>query len=105
MTAIERTPSAPALDPEEARRLRNERLESVGKWVLPLAIMAFAILMWDRIVVWNEIPKYILPRPGVVLNLRPARRQSIPEIPRRHDRPEHGAAGPASCGGGRRSDE
>ena len=68
MTAIERTPSTPALDPEEARRLRSERLESVGKWVLPLAIMAFAILMWDRIVVWNEIPKYILPRPGVVLD-------------------------------------
>lgn len=67
MTAIERTPSEPVLDPEEARRLRAARLESVGKWVLPLAIMAFAILLWDRIVVWNEIPQYILPRPVVVL--------------------------------------
>lgn len=67
MTAIERAPAGPMLDPEEARRLRAERLESFGKWFLPLAIMAFAILMWDRIVVWNEIPKYILPRPGVVL--------------------------------------
>ena len=68
MTAIEGTPADPVLDPEEARRIRTERLESIGKWVLPLAIMAFAILMWDRIVVWNEIPKYILPRPGVVLD-------------------------------------
>lgn len=67
MTAIDKAPAGPMLDPEEARRLRAERLESVGKWFLPLAIMALAILMWDRIVVWNEIPKYILPRPGVVL--------------------------------------
>ena len=67
MTAIDKAPAGPMLDPEEARRLRAERLESVGKWFLPLAIMAFAIFMWDRVVVWNEIPKYILPRPGVVL--------------------------------------
>ncbi|WP_224545483.1 ABC transporter permease [Mesorhizobium sp. CA16] len=55
------------LDPEEARRARQERLESIGKWVLPLAIMVLAIVVWDRICVWNEIPQYILPRPGVVL--------------------------------------
>src|SRR3569623_1512401 len=55
------------LDPEEARRVRQERLERVGKWVLLLAIMVLAIVLWDRICVWNEIPQYILPRPGVVL--------------------------------------
>jgi NitT/TauT family transport system permease protein len=55
------------LDPEEARRVRQERLERIGRWVLPLAIMILAIWLWDRICVWNEIPKYILPRPGVVL--------------------------------------
>ncbi|MGX5827304.1 ABC transporter permease [Mesorhizobium sp. 43Arga] len=55
------------LDPEEARRVRQERLERVGRWVLPLAIMILAIWLWDRICVWNEIPQYILPRPGVVL--------------------------------------
>ena len=55
------------LDPEEARRVRAARLESIGGWVLPLAIMCAAILLWDRICVWYEIPKYILPRPGVVL--------------------------------------
>src|SRR5690606_18431031 len=49
------------------RRLRNERLERVGKWLLPLMIMAVAIWLWDRICVWNEIPQYILPRPHVVL--------------------------------------
>ncbi|RWD60184.1 MAG: ABC transporter permease [Mesorhizobium sp.] len=65
MTAIEDT--ALKLDPEEARRVRQERLERIGKWVLPLAIMVLAIWLWDRICVWNDIPQYILPRPGVVL--------------------------------------
>jgi len=42
-------------------------VERIGKWVLPLAIMILAIWLWDRVCVWNEIPQYILPRPGVVL--------------------------------------
>lgn len=65
MTAIERP--VLTLDPEEASRVRQERLERIGRWVLPLAIMILAIWFWDRICVWNEIPKYILPRPGVVV--------------------------------------
>ena len=65
MTAVE-NPAA-VLDPEEARRLRNERLERFGRWLLPLAIMVLAIWLWDCICVWNAIPQYILPRPGVVL--------------------------------------
>lgn len=65
MTAIEN--NALKLDPEEARRVRQERLDRIGKWVLPLAIMVLAIWLWDRICVWNGIPQYILPRPGVVL--------------------------------------
>ena len=65
MTAIEQ-PSL-TLDPEEAGRVRQERLERIGRWLLPLAIMILAIWFWDRICVWNEIPQYILPRPGVVL--------------------------------------
>lgn len=55
------------LDPEEARRVRQARFERIGKWLLPLLIMALAIWFWDRLCVWNEIPQYILPRPGVVL--------------------------------------
>ncbi|RWN54502.1 ABC transporter permease [Mesorhizobium sp.] len=65
MTAIDHT--AVNLDPEEARRVRQERLERIGRWLLPLAIMVLAIWLWDRICVWNDIPKYILPRPAVVL--------------------------------------
>lgn len=55
------------LDPQETRRLRNEKLERTGRWLLPLVIMILAIWLWDRICVWNDIPQYILPRPGVVL--------------------------------------
>lgn len=65
MTAIE--DGVRKLDAEEARRVREDRLERIGRWVLPLAIMILAIWLWDRICVWNDIPKYILPRPGVVL--------------------------------------
>jgi NitT/TauT family transport system permease protein len=64
MTAIETAPAG--LDPEEAKRVRQERLESIGSWLLPLLIMLLAIWLWDRICVWNEIPQYILPRPYVV---------------------------------------
>jgi NitT/TauT family transport system permease protein len=67
MTAIEPQAGAIPLDPEEARRVRAARLERVGKWVLPIAIMVLAIWLWDRICVWNEIPRYILPRPYEVL--------------------------------------
>jgi NitT/TauT family transport system permease protein len=56
------------LDAEEARRLRSERIERIGRWLLPLTIMLLAIWLWDRICVWNAIPQYILPRPGVVLH-------------------------------------
>ncbi|MFD9896691.1 ABC transporter permease [Mesorhizobium sp. UC22_110] len=65
MSAVENR--SVVLDPEEARRVRQQRLEKVGSWVLPLAIMVLAIWFWDRICVWNDIPKYILPRPGVVV--------------------------------------
>jgi len=65
MTAIETR--AAAVDQEEMRRARLARLERIGRWVLPMAIMVFAIWLWDRICVWNGIPQYILPRPGVVV--------------------------------------
>jgi NitT/TauT family transport system permease protein len=66
MTAIEPSAAVP-IDAEEAKKLRTARLERLGRWLLPLAIMAGAILGWDRICVWNEIPRYILPRPHEVV--------------------------------------
>ena len=67
MTAIEREAASLPLDAEEARRVRAARLERIGKWLLPIAIMLLAIWLWDRICVWNEIPRYMLPRPGEVV--------------------------------------
>jgi len=66
MPSIE-TASPIVVDAEEARRERSRKLERTGRWLLPLIIMAAAIYFWDRVCVWNEIPQYILPRPGVVL--------------------------------------
>lgn len=57
----------PQVDADEARRARATRIEGVAKWVLPVAVLALGIWLWDRVVVWNEIPHYILPGPGLVL--------------------------------------
>lgn len=50
-----------------ARRQRVARFERFGKWLLPVAVMIAMIWFWDRLVVCNEIPHFILPRPGLVL--------------------------------------
>mgnify|MGYP001160705540 CR=1 FL=1 len=57
----------PALiDPEEAARLRRQRAEKIGQWLLPVLVVVLSVWLWDRIVVWNQIPHYILPGPGLV---------------------------------------
>ncbi|MGQ0566373.1 MAG: ABC transporter permease, partial [Gemmobacter sp.] len=55
------------VDADEAARVRARRVESVAQWVLPVAVLAIGIWFWDRIVVWNDIPHYILPGPGLVV--------------------------------------
>jgi NitT/TauT family transport system permease protein len=54
-------------DAEEARHARRRRLEAVGKWLLPAIVLGLTIWGWDRVVKVNEIPHYILPSPGLVL--------------------------------------
>lgn len=56
--------SAP--DAEELARARARRWEKIGRWTLPVIVMTLTVYMWDRMVVWNEIPHYILPGPGRV---------------------------------------
>ncbi|OCW58195.1 ABC transporter permease [Hoeflea olei] len=56
------------IDAEEARRERSIRMQRTGRWLLPLLIMVAALVLWDRLCVWNDIPQYILPRPGVVFD-------------------------------------
>ena len=53
-------------DAEEARRARMRRIERMAKWLLPVLVLALGVLAWDRVVVWNAIPHYILPGPGLV---------------------------------------
>ncbi len=57
----------PLYDAEDLKRLRAARFERFGKWLLPVAVLIAMIWLWDRVVVWNEIPHFILPRPGLVL--------------------------------------
>lgn len=56
------------IDEDERARLRSRQMERVGKWTLPALVMVLALVGWDRIVVWNEIPHYILPGPGLVFS-------------------------------------
>jgi NitT/TauT family transport system permease protein len=66
-----RRPPRPAsgaqpVDAEEARRARNRRIETIAKWVLPVAIMILTIFLWGWVVRANEIPHFILPGPDRV---------------------------------------
>jgi len=53
-------------DAEEQARARARRREKIGRWLLPLVVISLTIYGWDRICVINNIPHYILPRPGLV---------------------------------------
>ena len=54
------------IDADERRRMRAAKIEKIGKWTLPAIVLIIALFLWDRLVVWNEIPHYILPGPGLV---------------------------------------
>ncbi len=54
------------IDKAEIRRARSARRDRLARWILPVVVMALSIYLWDRICVWNGIPHYILPRPGLV---------------------------------------
>ncbi len=54
------------VDEDEVRFARAKRIESIAQWVLPAAVILLSVWLWDRVVVWNEIPHYILPGPGLV---------------------------------------
>ncbi|HEY0275606.1 MAG TPA: ABC transporter permease [Paenirhodobacter sp.] len=60
------TRAEPLVDTGELARLRARRRDGVLRWLLPTLTVIAAIALWDRIVVWNAIPHYILPGPGLV---------------------------------------
>ena len=68
MTAIgSDTGAAEAPDADDLRRARARRVEKVGRWLLPFLVLVAMLTLWDRLVVWNGIPHFILPRPGLVV--------------------------------------
>ena len=54
------------VDADELARARARRRERVLRWLLPSVTVALMIVLWDRVVAWNEIPHYILHGPGLV---------------------------------------
>lgn len=65
--AITEQSSGQAFDADEERIVRQRRIESIARWLIPLTVLAIAIYAWHRVVVVNEIPHYVLPGPGLVL--------------------------------------
>lgn len=57
---------AAVVDLEERAIARRERLDKIGAWVMPAIMIALGLFTWDRVVVLNDIPHYILPGPGRV---------------------------------------
>jgi NitT/TauT family transport system permease protein len=51
------------IDAEELARVRAEKREKLGRWLIPTIVVLLTIIAWDRLVVWNEVPHYIVPRP------------------------------------------
>lgn len=66
MSIAEQNPAPVTLDADETARLRRRKLEKFGKWILPALVLVIMLVAWDRVVVWNEIPHYILPGPALV---------------------------------------
>ncbi|MBW4710090.1 ABC transporter permease [Roseobacter sp. YSTF-M11] len=66
MSITERGDPPLAVDQDELLRVRQKRFEQTGRWILPVLVLAVMLVLWDRVVVWNEIPHYILPGPGLV---------------------------------------
>ena len=66
MSVVEPAPEIATADQDELRRSRRRKLDAIARYVLPVAVMVLAIWLWGRIVVWNEIPHYILPGPDRV---------------------------------------
>lgn len=55
------------LDPIEMRKAQTARREKIGRWLLPIIVIVLTIAGWEAFCVINEVPHYIIPRPGRVL--------------------------------------
>ncbi|MGI9394112.1 MAG: ABC transporter permease, partial [Boseongicola sp.] len=55
------------IDSEEQARLRARKIGAIGRWALPIIVLILAVGGWHFVVAINEIPHYILPGPGRVV--------------------------------------
>jgi len=55
-------PTAPAIDPA-LLRARHERRMRIG---LPVCTIAAALLLWEFLVWYNEVPHYLIPAPSLI---------------------------------------
>eukprot|EP01037_Dinobryon_pediforme_P026958 gene26958-29662_t len=59
--------SAAPVDIAEVRRARADRLAAVARWILPLIVLAAALLYWEWAVYHYDIKPFILPAPSRIL--------------------------------------
>lgn len=64
----QKTDIPPAIDIEERQRARSQRLDKLGTWLMPIVMIILTIFAWHQIVTSNNIPHYIMPSPGRVLD-------------------------------------
>ncbi len=57
---------APQMDAEARARAARARIEKIGRWALPVLVIALTVLAWHLVVTINQIPHYVLPGPGQV---------------------------------------
>jgi NitT/TauT family transport system permease protein len=54
---------SPMIDVEEMRRQRIQRMQQIGRWILPFAVLFGVLAWWQWAVVHYDIKPYLLPSP------------------------------------------
>lgn len=52
--------------PVNTEHLRKARRERILSWVMPIALLAIAIGLWEFLVWYHQIPKYLIPAPSLI---------------------------------------
>ena len=52
--------------PVNTAQLRRARRERVLTWVMPIILLMIAVGLWEYLVWYHEIPKYLIPAPSLI---------------------------------------
>jgi len=52
--------------PVNSAQLRRARRERVLTWVMPIILLMIAVGLWEYLVWYHEIPKYLIPAPSLI---------------------------------------